>query len=72
MRVRYSTLVLVLVFAASCAQPGSSPTAPASAGGSLAAGQSSPLGATVRFGNDTVGSGFPTPSGHDQSGHADG
>ena len=70
MRVRYSTLVLVLVFAASCAQPGSSPTAPASAGGSLAAGQSSPLGATVRFGNDTVGSGFPTPSGHDQSGHA--
>ena len=70
MRVRYSTLVLVLVSAASCAQQGSSPTAPASAGGSLAASQSSPLSATMRFGNDTVGSKSLPTSGHDQSGHA--
>ena len=31
---------------------------------------STPLSATVRFGNDTVGSSFPPASGHDQSGHA--
>ena len=70
MKIRLSMIVLLLVFAASCAQPGSSPTAPASAGGSLVASQSSPLEATMRFGNDSVGSAFPTPSGHDQSGHA--
>ena len=70
MKIRWSMIVLLLVFAVSCAQPGSSPTAPASAGGSLIASQSTPLEATMRFGNDSVGSGFPTPSGHDQSGHA--
>jgi plastocyanin len=35
-----------------------------------AVGESTPLAATVRFGNDSVGSKFPPPSGHDQSGHA--
>jgi len=61
--------MLILALAASCSQPGStsSPTAP---GGSLSASNAStPLSATVRFGNDSVGSPFPPPSGHDQSGH---
>ena len=68
MYVRSSVLLLLLVLAVACAQPASSPTSPAGAGGSLAA--NTPGSATVRFGNDSVGSGFPTPSGHDQSGHA--
>ena len=63
MKIRLSMIVLLLVFAVSCAQPGSSPTAPASAGGSLVASQSSPLEATMRFGNDSVGLAFPTLSG---------
>jgi plastocyanin len=68
MKVRSSMLFLTLLVASACAQPGSSPTSPGSAGGSLAASTGS--SATIRFGNDTVGSGFPTPLGHDQSGHA--
>jgi plastocyanin len=70
MYVRSSVLLLLLVLAVACAQPASSPTSPAGAGGSLAAGNSSPQSATMRFGNDSVGSGFPTPTLHDQSGHA--
>jgi plastocyanin len=70
MKISLSALLLVLVLAAACAEPASSPNRPASMAGSLAAAQSSPLSATMRFGNDTVGSNFPTPSGHDQSGHA--
>jgi plastocyanin len=70
MKLRFSAVVLALALAAACAQPGSSPSNPTSVGSSLAAGSDSPLSAIVRFGNDTVGSKFPTPSGHDQSGHA--
>jgi len=69
MYVRSSVLLLLLVLAAACAQPASSPTSPAGAGGSTAAGPGLVLSATVQFGNDTVGSPFPPPSGHDQSGH---
>lgn len=29
-----------------------------------------PLTATIKFGHDGVGSGYPPPAGHDQSGHA--
>ena len=68
MRFRLQTILFVLVLAAACAQPGSTPSGPTAVGGSSAV--SSPLSATVRFGNDTVGSKFPTPTGHDQSGHA--
>lgn len=70
MNVRSSALLLFIALAISCAQPGSSPTSPASTSGSSAISQDSPLSATIRFGNDTVGSPFPTPSGHDMSGHA--
>ncbi|HEX5216009.1 MAG TPA: plastocyanin/azurin family copper-binding protein [Vicinamibacterales bacterium] len=71
MYVRSSVLLLLLVLAVACAQPASSPTSPAGAGGSLAAGGGPGLvlSATVQFGNDSVGSPFPPPSGHDQSGH---
>ena len=69
MKIRFSALMLVLVVAVACAQPGSSPAGPT--GGTLSAvGQNTPLEATVRFGNDSVGSPFPPPSGHDQSPHA--
>ena len=72
MRVRYGVVSMLLVafaLAIACTQTGSAPSSPSAAGGSLAAGASSPLSATVRFGNDSVGSPFPPPSGHDQSGH---
>jgi plastocyanin len=71
MRFRSShALLLSLVVTAGCAQSGSAPSSPSSTnGGSLAAGASTPASATVRFGNDTVGSPFPPPSGHDNSGH---
>ena len=61
-------ILLFLVVAIACVQPGATPTSPSTASGSSAV--SSSLSATVRFGNDSVGSKFPTPSGHDQSGHA--
>lgn len=69
MKSRLSVLLLAFVVAAACAQPGSSPLGPT--GGSLSSvAQNTPLTATVRFGNDSVGSPFPPPSGHDQSPHA--
>ena len=68
MRFRLQALLLVLVLAVACGQPGSSPSSPTAVSESGAA--HNPLAATVRFGNDTVGSKFPPPSGHDQSGHA--
>jgi len=69
MKVRASFLFFALALAVACAQPASSPTSPAGAGGSTAAGPGLVLSATVQFGNDPVGSPFPPPSGHDQSGH---
>ena len=70
MNVRSSALILVVVIAAACSESTPAPTGPTPAVGGAAADSSSPLSATIRFGNDSVGSGFPTPSGHDQSGHA--
>ena len=70
MTFRVHAILLSLAIAAACSPPGSTPAGPTSVGGSTDAGQASPLSATVRFGNDTVGSRFPTPSGHDSSGHA--
>jgi plastocyanin len=67
-RFHFPLLLLVLALAAACSQPGSTPS-PTAPGASLAEKNNSPLSATVRFGNDTVGSPFPPPSGHDQSGH---
>ena len=69
-RVRVPILLLALAIAGACSQPGSMPAGPSALGGTTEAGSNSPLSARVRFGNDTVGSGFPTPSGHDNSGHA--
>ena len=62
--------VTTIAIASACSQSGSLPAGPSALGGSTEAGVSSPLSATVRFGNDSVGSKFPTPSGHDNSGHA--
>jgi plastocyanin len=67
-RFHFPVLLLVLALAAACSQPGSTPS-PTAPGASLAAKASSPDSATVRFGNDSVGSWYPPPSGHDQSGH---
>lgn len=70
MHVRSSVLTLLAVVAVACSQSAPSPTGPAPAAGASGVGNNSPLSATVRFGNDSVGSPFPTPSGHDQSAHA--
>ena len=67
-RLNQFAILLPFVVAAACAQPGSAPSSPSSAGGSLNA--STPLEATVRFGNDGVGSTFPPNANHDKSGHA--
>ena len=67
MRIRLQVVALAVVLAVACGQPGSSPSSPTAVTESGAA--NNPLAATVRFGNDTVGSKFPPPSGHDQSGH---
>jgi len=67
-RFQFPVLLLVLALAAACSQPGSTPS-PTAPGASLGAKPSEPSSATVRFGNDSVGSPFPPPSGHDQSGH---
>ena len=70
MTTRRSLFLLLAGVAAACSQSAPSPINSVSSSGSLGAGNNSPLSATIRFGNDTVGSSFPTPSGHDQSGHA--
>ena len=70
MITRTSVFLLFAVIATACSQSAPSPTGAASTGGSPAVGNNSPLSATIRFGNDSVGSNFPTPTGHDQSGHA--
>ena len=70
MKVRVPAIFFPVALLAACSQPGSMPSSPTSVGGSTEAGKASPMSATVRFGNDTVGSNFPTPSGHDNSGHA--
>jgi plastocyanin len=69
--LQFPVLLLVVALAAACSQPGSSssPSSLTASSSSLAANSGRRLAATVRFGNDTVGSPFPPPSGHDQSGH---
>jgi plastocyanin len=67
-RFPFPVLLLLLALAAACSQPGSTPS-PAAPSASLAAKPGSPQTVTVRFGNDSVGSWYPPPSGHDQSGH---
>ena len=68
MYVRSSALLLFVALAVSCAQPASSPTSPIASGGALGAAPPV-LAATVRFGNDSVGSPFAPNLQHDQSGH---
>ena len=70
MSVRSSALMLLAVVAVACSDSAPSLTGPTPAAGSSEIGSNTPLSATIRFGNDSVGSSFPTPSGHDQSGHA--
>lgn len=64
---------------ASCSPPPASPTTMQGVAGAPSAGSgggrvgtlaNTPLTATVQFGLADVGSPFPPPSGHDQSGHA--
>jgi len=62
--------LLLLLVAVACSQPGSSPAAPAAATAGLAAQNDGANAATIEFGRDTLGSPFPPPSGHDQSGHS--
>jgi plastocyanin len=74
-------IVLLSVIATSCSQQGStpwsqqgltppSPTESAAASVGHLAEASSALSATIDFGRDNLGSPFPPPSGHDQSGHS--
>jgi plastocyanin len=63
--------LLLLVAAVACSQQGSAPanpTVPSAA--TLSAQSDGPLSATVEFGRDNLGSPFPPPSGHDESGHS--
>jgi plastocyanin len=72
-RVRLPVALLPLLLAIACTQQGgelSSPTVPSGSLSAVPSANSSALSATVRFGLDTLGSPFPPPSGHDQSGHA--
>ncbi len=66
--------VLAAVVGVSCAQQSPGPSSPASAaaaGSSFALQPSAlSLSATIDFGRDSLGSPFPPPSGHDQSGHS--
>ena len=69
-----SLSVVAALVSISCAQqsPGSSSSASAASAGSSLALQPSALSlsATIDFGRDNLGSPFPPPSGHDQSGHS--
>ncbi len=69
---RFTTAFLAVVcggaILAACSQ--SEPTTPSSSAYGAAAAAQSHDAASVRFGLVDVGSGFPPPSGHDQSSHA--
>ena len=62
--------LLLLVVAVACSQPGSTPASPTSPRAGLSAQSGAALTATINFGRDDLGSPFPPPSGHDQSGHS--
>jgi plastocyanin len=72
MRKLTPVLVLfVLSVAVACSQPGSMSMSPAAPGASLTSqAGGGALSATIEFGRDQLGSPFPPPSGHDQSGHS--
>ena len=59
---------LLLVVVVACSQQGSVVTSPVTPTTSLAS--HADLSATIEFGRDDLGSPFPPPSGHDQSGHS--
>lgn len=65
-------LALLLGVTLACTQQASNSVSPLAPTGSLGSqgGGPSPLAATMKFGLDHLGSPFPAPSGHDQSGHA--
>jgi plastocyanin len=67
-----ASLLLLAVVAVACSQPGSTSTINPTAASSVqsAQGGGGASTATVVFGNDSVGSHFPPPSGHDASGNA--
>ncbi len=69
---RLVLLSAVILMAVSCQQsPGSNPGLSASLQSSLGVQPSAlTLSATLDFGRDDLGSPFPPPSGHDQSGHS--
>ena len=62
--------LLLLLVAVACSQPGSAPASPAVPSAGLSAQSDGSNAATIEFGRDTLGSPFPPPSGHDQSGHS--
>jgi plastocyanin len=67
-QVKLWTALATLLVIVACSQEGSKLSSPAAPSAGLAA--STPATATVQFGLDWLGSPFPPPSGHDQSGHA--
>jgi plastocyanin len=71
-KVMLGFLLVGAFLAATCAQPGTLPATPNAPTGSIGSqgGGNSPSSATIQFGNDTIGSPFPHPSGHDASGNA--
>ncbi len=71
-KVTLGFLLAGAFLAATCTQQGTLPPTPNAPTGTTTAqgGGNSPDSATIVFGNDGVGSEFPPPSGHDQSGHA--
>ena len=72
--------LIVFAGAVACTQQSAAPASPTPAGSSVAAQSdsngisrvpaASTLSATIEFGRDDLGSPFPPPSGHDQSGHS--
>ena len=66
-----SLAALGIGVAVACTRSASSMSSPTAATAiTLAATGGDPLSATVQFGRDDLGSPFPPPSGHDQSGHS--
>jgi plastocyanin len=68
--LKQSLVVAAALIAVACSQQGLSPSAPPTAASTVDAQNDGAMAATVEFGRDTLGSPFPAPSGHDQSGHS--
>jgi plastocyanin len=70
-RLMFASSLFIAALAVSCAQQSPTPSSPTSAASSLAVQPgAAALSATVEFGRDDLGSPFPPPSGHDESGHS--